>query len=33
MLEQYFQDIFNTTKTDDATEPSYYPDVKRLLEN
>ena len=33
MLKIYFQDIFNTTKTGDATEESYYPDLKRLFEN
>jgi len=33
MFEQYFKDIFNTTKTGDATEESYYPDLKRLIEN
>src|SRR3989344_8033706 len=33
MLKTYFQDIFNTTKTDDATEESYYSDLKRLFEN
>ena len=33
MLKKYFQDIFNTTKTGDATEESYYPDLKRLIEN
>lgn len=33
MLEQYFEDLFNTTKAGDATEESYYPDLKRLLEN
>ena len=32
MLEEYFKDIFNTTKTGDATEESYYPDLKRLIE-
>ncbi|HEX7456320.1 MAG TPA: type ISP restriction/modification enzyme [Candidatus Nanoarchaeia archaeon] len=33
MLKTYFQDIFNTTKTGDATEESYYSDLKRLIEN
>ena len=33
MLDRYFQDVFNTTKTGDATEESYYPDIKRLFEN
>ncbi len=33
MLDQYFRDVFNTTKTGDATEESYYPDIKRLFEN
>jgi type I restriction-modification system DNA methylase subunit len=33
MLDTYFKDIFNTTKTGDATEESYYPDLKRLIEN
>lgn len=33
MLKTYFQDLFNTTKTGDATEESYYPDLKRLIEN
>ena len=32
MFNLYFQDIFNTTKTGDATEESYYPCIKRLLE-
>ena len=31
MLKTYFQDIFNTTKTDDATEESYYSDLKQLV--
>lgn len=31
MLNEYFQDIFKTSKTKDATEPSYYPDLKKLL--
>lgn len=33
MLETYFQDILKTYKTGDATEASYYPDLKNLLEN
>lgn len=33
MLDNYFQDIFKTYKTGDATEPSYYGDLKKLLEN
>lgn len=33
MLKEYFQDIFDTTKTGDATEESYYSDIKRLIEN
>jgi hypothetical protein len=33
MLKEYFKDIFNTNKTGDATEESYYPDLKRLIEN
>lgn len=33
MLKTYFQDIFNTTQTGDATEESYYSDLKRLFEN
>lgn len=33
MLDQYFKDIFNTTKTGDAREESYYSDLKRLIEN
>lgn len=32
MLKTYFQNIFNTSKTGDATEESFYPDLKRLLE-
>lgn len=32
MLNQYFQDIFKTYKTGDATEASYYSDLKKLLE-
>lgn len=33
MLKRYFQDLFDTTKSGDATEESCYPDLKRLLEN
>lgn len=33
MLKQYLQDIFNTTKTGDAREESYYPDLKKMLES
>lgn len=33
MLKQYFEDIFKTYKTGDATEASYYSDLKKLLEN
>lgn len=33
MLKKYLEDIFNTSKTGDATEESYYPDLKRLIEN
>ena len=32
MLDNYFQDIFNTTKIGDATEESYYPDLKKFLD-
>ena len=32
MLKQYFQDIFKTYKPGDATEASFYPDLKKLLE-
>lgn len=32
MLKSYSQDLYNTTKTGDATEESYYPDLKKLLE-
>lgn len=32
MLNQYFEDIFKTYKTGDATEASYYSDLKKLLE-
>lgn len=31
MLEQYFKDIFKTTKIGDAREESYYPDLKNFL--
>lgn len=33
MLTQYFTDIHKTYKTGDATEASYYSDLKKLLEN
>lgn len=33
MLNRYFEDIFKTYKTGDATEPSYYGDLKKLLES
>lgn len=33
MLDQYFRDIYKTYKTGDATEASYYSDLKNLLEN
>jgi len=33
MLKHYFQDIFKTYKTGDSTEPSFYPDLKKLLES
>lgn len=32
MINQYFQDIFKTYKTGDATEASYYSDLKKLFE-
>jgi len=32
MLDQYFKDIFKTEKIGDATEQSYYPDLKNFLE-
>jgi predicted helicase len=32
MLKDYIRDIFKTSKTGDATENSYYPDLKKLLE-
>lgn len=32
MLETYLQDIYKTFKIRDATETSYYPDLKKLLE-
>jgi hypothetical protein len=32
MLKKYLQDIFKTSRNRDATEPSYYPDLKKLLE-
>lgn len=31
MFQKYFHDIFNTSKSGDATEASYYPDLKNLL--
>ena len=31
MLDQYFQDIFRTSKTGDATEESFYPELKKLF--
>ena len=33
MLNQYFQDIHKTHKAGDATEPSYYSDLKKLLDS
>ena len=33
MLKQYFQNIFKTYKTGDSTEPSFYPDLKKMLED
>ncbi len=33
MLKEYFQDIFKTFKTGDATEPSYYGALKLLFED
>ncbi len=33
MLNQYLKDIHKTYKTGDATEASYYSDLKKLLEN
>lgn len=32
MLNQYLKDLFNTAKTGDAREESYYPDLKELIE-
>lgn len=32
MLEQYFQDILKIFKSGDATEPSFYSELKKLLE-
>jgi len=32
MLDQYFKDIHKTYKTGDATEASYYSDLKNLLD-
>lgn len=31
MFNEYFQDIFKTSRIGDATEASYYPDLKNLL--
>lgn len=33
MLSQYLCDIFRTSKSNDSTEASYYPDLKKLLES
>ncbi|MDO8503137.1 MAG: type ISP restriction/modification enzyme [bacterium] len=33
MLQKYLDDILKTARTGDATEPSYYPDLKNLLQN
>lgn len=33
MLKKYLQDIFKTSKSNIATEASYYPDLKKLLES
>jgi len=33
MLEKYFQNLYKTYKAGDATEASYYPDLKGLLED
>lgn len=33
MFQDYFQDIFDTSKTGDAREESYYPDFKKLIDN
>ncbi len=33
MLKQYFQDVFKTYKAGDATEASFYSDLKKLLES
>jgi len=33
MLQEYLKDVFKTYKTSDATEASYYTDLKKLLEN
>ena len=33
MLGHYLEDIHKTYKAGDATEPSYYPDLKKLLES
>lgn len=32
MLNQYFQNILKTFKSGDATEPSFYSDLKNLIE-
>ena len=31
-LSQYLEDIFKTYKSGKTTEPSFYPDLKKLLE-
>ena len=33
MLNQYLQNLFNTSKLGDAREESYYSDLKQLIEN
>jgi len=33
MLQQYLNDLFKTAKAGDAREESYYPDLKKFLEN
>ncbi len=33
MLEEYLKGISKTAQKGDATEPSYYPTLKQLLEN
>ncbi len=32
LLQDYLQDIFKTYKSGKPTEPSFYPDLKKLLE-